>query len=181
MEFNLLKCEFINFSQNKTQSLTPTKSNIQLFNQKKIQCGTKTPLTLPKKLPLDQVAYGELFPHTLHHLHDGALSSPAKPILEYLMKPNLARIQYTEIESILIRAARIVNKIERTNHATSTTKLINELEWQTPKSRREQQCLRFYHAIHSSEVKKNTNSFLRQTPATHKHNNTHYTVPYLLL
>ena len=94
-------------------------------------------------------------PSLLPHLSDRAYKYLVRPVTEYcstVWDRNLTATQANSIEAIQRRAARLVNNIKRTDHVTSTTKLVEDLEWETLKARSEKRRLGLFRAMHFDEV-----------------------------
>ena len=110
-------------------------------------------------------------------------SSLVRPIPEYsssVWDGSLIKTQHTKIEAIQKRAARTVSNIPRTDHTTSTTKLIEDLEWQTLTTRREQRRLGLVRAIYFGEVATDMSEFISFHPNTNstRRHDKQYLIPH---
>ena len=79
-------------------------------------------------------------PPALPGLRNQAYKYLVRPDVEYsstVWDGSLTNTQANSIEAIQRRAARMVCNIKRTDHTTSTTQLLEHLEWDILKNRRE--------------------------------------------
>lgn len=77
---------------------------------------------------------------SLQHQKSCTYKYLVRPVTEYsstVWNGNLTVTQANSIEAIQRRMARLVFFIKRTDRTTSTTKLLEQLEWETLQSRRE--------------------------------------------
>ena len=98
-------------------------------------------------------------------------SSSDRPIPEYsssVWDGSLIKTQHTKIKAVQKRAARTASNIPRTDHTTRTTKLIEDLEWQTL-TRREQRRLGLVCAIYFGEVATDMSEFISFHPEYQQH------------
>lgn len=194
MQFNPSKCEFVKFSRKKSHDNNtyllhgieiPRSDGVKYLGIKlenSLKWNKNTAYITNKAA--SRLGYiRRTIPHTLPHLRNKAFTSLVRPILEYsstVWDGNLTKAQATKIESIQRKAARIVNNIPRTDHTTSTTQLIKELEWQTLNSRRERRRLGFFRAMHFGEVATDITHFIDKHPhaaSTRKHSH-QYLIPH---
>lgn len=72
----------------------------------------------------------------------------------------LTNTKINSIEAIQGRTARLVCTLKRTDHNTSTTKVLEDLEWDTLKDRRERRRLSIVCAMHCNKVAVNITDYL---------------------
>ena len=142
------------------------------------------PLGRVDKKPLaDWDISEELFLPTLPHLRAKAYTTLVRPILEYsstVWDGSLTQTQATKLEAVQRRAARTVHNIPRTDHHTSTSQLINKLNWETLDSRREWRRLGLFRAIHFGEVATDMTEYIQIHPhssSTRRHDQ-QYFIPH---
>ena len=195
MEFNPLKCEHIKFSRKRSKGLDNTyilhniavpKTDSVKYLGVKLESGLKwndntTYITNKASSRLGYVR--RVIPPTLPLLRAKAYSSLVRPILEYsssVWDGSLTKTQQTKIEAVQRRAARTVNNISRTDHTTSTTKLIEDLEWQSLKTRRENRRLGLFRAIHFGEVATDITEYINLHPHTNitRRHDQQYLIPH---
>ena len=90
----------------------------------------------------------------------------------------LTKTQSTKIEAIQRRAARNVFNIPRTDHQTSTTKLLEDLDWQNLEHRRERRRLGLFRAMHFGEVATSITDYIDLHP--HQNNTRRHSQQYLI-
>ena len=196
MEFNPSKCEHITFSRKRANK---SKNNFTLHGtiipkvQQTKYLGVKLEQTLCWNANTNYIsgkAAGKVgfirrtIPPALKQLGDKAYCSLVRPIMEYsstVWGSSLSDTQANKLEAVQRSAARTVYSIPRTDHRTSTTALMVELEWETLRKRRERRSLGFFRAMHFGEVATNTRDFL--TPFTptlgySRRHNMQYTIPH---
>ena len=123
-------------------------------------------------------------PSTLPHLRDKAYKQLLRPTLEYactVWDASLTTTQEQSLEAIQRRSARMVHNIRRTDHTTSTTQLIADLEWDKLKNRREHRRLGMFRAMHFNEVSTNITDYLaphNPTLGFSRRHNQQYLVPH---
>ena len=196
MEFNPSKCEHITFGRKRSNRLNNsyTLHNVSIPRVQEIKyLGVKLEHTLRWNSNTDYVtgkAAGKVgfirrtIPPSLTQLRDRAYQSLVRPILEYsstVWGSSLTTTQETQFEAVQRKAARTVYNIPRTDHKTSTTGLISDLQWDTLKERRRKRCLGIFRAMHFGEVATNINNFL--TPFTpsigySRRHSLQYTIPH---
>ena len=145
MEFNPLKCEYIKFSRKRTKGL----ENQYLLHDVSIPkndgvkyLGVKLQNTLrwndntnyiSNKVSSRLGYIRRTIPPSLPNLRAKAYTTLARPILEYsssVWDGSLTQTQSNRLEAVQRRAARTVFNIPRTDHTTSTSSLIEKLEWE---------------------------------------------------
>ena len=196
MEFNPIKCEHIRFSRKRTNAVDnsytlhnitmPITSTVKYLGVKlegSLQWNENTSYVTSK-------ASGRLgyirrtIPSSLPHLRDKAYKQLLRPTLEYasaVWDTSLTATQERSLEAVQRRAARMVNNIRRTDHTTSTTQLISDLDWNTLRSRREDRRLGMFRAMHFNEVATNISDFITpHNPAVgfSRRHNQQYLVPH---
>ena len=167
MEFNPLKCVHVKFSRKRTKGAENQYilHNVQIPKADGVKyLGVKLESSLrwnDNTTYITNKASSRLgyirrtIPPTLPHLRAKAYTTLVRPILEYsstVWDGSLTQTQATKLEAVQRRAARTVHNIPRTDHHTSTSQLINKLNWETLDSRREWRRLGLFRAIHFGEV-----------------------------
>ena len=149
----------------------------------------KIPISLPGKLPADMgISVAQLHqvsPPPSPHLREKAYKQLTRPILEYacaVWDAVIPKTQSSQLEAVQRRAAQTVNNIKRTDHTTSTTKLIKEdMEWDELKYRREKRRLGIFRAIHFNEVATEFSDYIALHQQTSLHTRRHpqqYQIPH---
>ena len=93
---------------------------------------------------------------------------------------SFTQTQATILEAVQRHAAQTVYNIPRTDHHTSTSQLINKLNWETLDSRREWRRLGLFRAIHFGEVATDMTEFIQIHPyssSTRRHDQ-QYLIPH---
>lgn len=93
----------------------------------------------------------------------------------------LTNTQINSIEAIQRRAARLVRNVKRTDHITSTTKVLEDLEWDKLKDWREWRRLSISGAMHYNKVAINITGYLSPHPTNAGQSRTHqlqYFIPH---
>ena len=101
-----------------------------------------------------------------------------RPIVEYastVWDGQQTKTQSTKIEAIQRRTARNVFNIPRTDHQTSTTKLLEDLDWQNLDYRRERRRLGLFRAMHFGEVATPITDYI--DPHPHQNNTRRHSQP----
>ena len=163
MEFNPIKCEHIRFSRKRTNAVDnsytlhnitmPKTSTVKYLGVKlegSLRWNENTSFVTSKAS--SRLGYiRRTIPSSLPHLRDKAYKQLLRPTLEYasaVWDASLTATQERSLEAVQRRAARMVNNIRRTDHTTSTTQLISDLDWNTLRSRREDRRLGMFRAMH---------------------------------
>ena len=124
-------------------------------------------------------------PPFLQHMRAKAYTSLVRPILEYsasVWDGSLTATQSTSIEAVQRRAARAVYNIPRTDHKTSTSGLLEQLDWQPLECRRERRRVGLFRAMHFGEVATDVREFIdpHPHPASTRRHSQQYFIPDLL-
>ena len=179
MEFNALKCEHIKFSRKRERGVnnTYTLHNIDMPKTNDVKyLGVKLENTLRWNnntsfitgKASSRIGYiRRTIPPALSGLRNQAYKYLIRPVVEYsstVWDGSLTNTQTNSIEAIQRRAARMVCNIKRTDHTTSTTQLLEHLEWDTLKNRRERRRLGIFRAMHYDEVAVNITDYLSPHP-----------------
>ena len=110
------------------------------------------------------------------HLREKAYKQLIRPILEYacaVWDAALPKTQSSQLEAVQRWAAQTVNIIKRTDHTTSTTKLIKDMEWDELKDRREKCRLSIFRAMHFNEVATEISDYIAPYQQTSLHTRRH--------
>jgi hypothetical protein len=104
----------------------------------------------------------------------------ARPLLEYASGAwdSLTKTQEVELEAVQRRAARLVCNIGRTDRQTSTTGLLQKLDWETLEARRRERRLRVFSEYHFSEEGLMTSYMQPHRPTTARRHLLQYPVPH---
>lgn len=196
MQFNPSKCQHIKFSRKRVHTIDNTFSlhNTPIPKKTDIKyLGVKLESSLRWNLNTEYVAgkasgkvgfIRRTIPPSLKHLRDKAYKTLARPVLEYastVWDSYLTSTQTKQLEDVQRRGARMVNNIPRTDHVTSTTALINNLEWETLSERRAKRRLGIFRAMHFGEVATNVTDFLQPQTSTVGYSRRHhqqYAIPH---
>ena len=163
MEFNPIKCEHIRFGRKRTNAVDnsytlhnitmPKTSTVKYLGMKlegSLRWNEKTSFVTTKAS--SRLGYiRRTIPSSLPHLRVKAYKQLLRPAPEYasaVCDASLTATQERSLEAVQRRAARMVNNIRRTDHTTSTTQLISDLDWNTLRSRREDRRLGMFRAMH---------------------------------
>ena len=193
MEFNPLKCEYVKFSRRKTKGINnqyylhnieiPKTDSVKYLGVKlesSMRWNDNTTYLVNKAS--SRLGYVKrTIPPTLPHLRAKAFTSLVRPIVEYastVWDGQLTKTQSTKIEAIQRRAARNVFNIPRTDHQTSTTKLLEDLDWQNLDYRRERRRLGLFRAMHFGEVATPITDYI--DPHPHQNNTRRHSQQYLI-
>ena len=106
-------------------------------------------------------------PTTLPELRAQAYTTLVRPILEYaatVWDGSLTQTQAAKLEAVQRRAARMVYNIQKTDHQTSTTQLIDQLSWQNLDTRINCRRLGLFRAIHFNEVATDMTEYIQLHP-----------------
>ena len=176
MEFNPQKCEHLKFSRKRQRGLVNTFT-LHQTTMDKTDAVKYLGVKLEKSLRWNQnisLIIGKAscklgyirrtIPPNLSHLRDRAYRQLLRPTMEYscsVWDSNLTTTQKSSLEAIQRRAARMVHNIKRTDHTTSTTQLIKDLEWDTLENRRVSRRLGLFRAMHFDEVATNISDFIK--------------------
>jgi hypothetical protein len=182
MEFNPSKCEHLKF----TRKLKNTSNNSYTLHNTEM-CKVSSVKYLGVKLQSNlrwnentafitgkassRLGYiRRTIPPSLPYLREKAYKQLARPILEYsctVWDAAITKTQSTQLESVQRRAARITKNIPRTDHVTSTTKLLEDMGWEELQSRRVNRRIGMFRAMHFGEVATNICDYIPiQPPST---------------
>ena len=153
MVFNPKKCEHLRFTRKRQNTTTNSSYTLHNIVMSKVPTGKYLGGKLQSSLQWNEnidfitgkVASRHRYirhsiPSSLSHLWEKAYKRLTRPILEYacaVWDPAISMTQSSQLEAVQRRAAWTVNNIKYTDHTSSTTKLINDVEWDELKVRRE--------------------------------------------
>ena len=195
MEFNPLKCEYMNFSRKRTKG---AESQYILHNVKIPEAdgvrylGVKLESSLrwnDNSTFITNKTFSRLgyirrnIPLTLPPLRANAYTTLVRPILEYsftVWDGSLTQTQVTKLEAVQRNAARRVHNIPRTDHHTSTSQLINKLNREILDSRRELRRLWLFRAIHFGVVATDMTEYIVQIHRSHSRSTQRHDQQYLI-
>ena len=196
MEFNPHKCEHIRFSRKRKKATTndyslhatsvPKANTIKYLGVKlepNLKWNTNTDF-ITNKASTKLGFVRRTIPPSQQQLRDKAYKQIVRPVLEYsstVWDSSLTCSQEQQLEAVQRRAARTVHNIKRTDRVTSTTALINSLEWDLLATRRERRRICMFRAMHYNEVATKISDFLSPFVPTAGYSRRHshqYTIPH---
>ena len=103
-----------------------------------------------------------------------------RPVLEYASGAwdSLTKTQEKNIEAVQRRAARLIFNISRTDHTTSTTKLLQDLELDELATRRQHARLKIFKQYHFSEEETISNYLSKACVASKRKHPHQYMIPH---